>query len=146
MMKYYKTPLLLLFVSIAVFSIAKAQRRVGPPPRRAHTVTQSSGELKLVPATQAPSIPSDISIQIEGDDRVIRANGIPDHSTGVFPNRGNPHEIETQSYEYRIPAHPETARKITSLGMHNFGIAVNGVPFDPGAAEWYLGDRSSVWV
>lgn len=146
MIKYfYKIPLLIFFVSIVVFSLAKAQRRGGPPPSRAHTVTQSSGKLKLVQAIQMPVVPSDVSIQVEGDERVIRANGIPYHSTGAFPNRGNPHEIEIQSYEYRIPAHPETARRTTPLGMHNFGIAVNGVPFDPGAAEWYLGDRSSIW-
>ena len=29
--------------------------------------------------------------------------------------------------------------------MQDFGIAVNGVPFDPGAAEFYLGDRQSGW-
>ncbi|MCA9069363.1 MAG: YHYH protein, partial [Planctomycetaceae bacterium] len=62
-----------------------------------------------------------------------------------FPNRGNPHHITEQSYEYRIPARPQAARRITPLRMHNFGIAINGVPFDPGAAEWYLGDPSSPW-
>jgi hypothetical protein len=29
--------------------------------------------------------------------------------------------------------------------MQSFGIAVNGVSFDPGAAEWYLGDRRGGW-
>jgi hypothetical protein len=76
---------------------------------------------------------------------VIRANGIPNHETGAFPNHGNPHPIAEQSYEYRIPAHAKMADKVTPLRMHNFGIAVNGVPFDPGAAEWYLGNRSSPW-
>lgn len=29
--------------------------------------------------------------------------------------------------------------------MHPFGYGVNGVPFDPGAAEWYLGNRNGGW-
>ena len=116
----------------------------GPPPLRPHNVTQAR-DLHLVPATVQPPGKSSVSITIEGDDRVIRANGVPVHRTGPFPNRGNPHRIESQSYRYRIPAHPQAAEKITPLRMQSFGIAINGVPFDPGAAEWYRGDPRGGW-
>ncbi|MSP96628.1 MAG: hypothetical protein EXR29_05245 [Betaproteobacteria bacterium] len=47
-----------------------------------------------------------VSFAIEGDSRVIRADGLPDHETGAFPNRGNPNRISAQRYELRVPARP----------------------------------------
>ena len=88
---------------------------------------------------------SQISISIEGDLRVIRANGLPDHSTGQFPNRGNPNRIAPQNYVFHVPAKPKEAANPTPLGMNPFGVAVNGVVFDPGAAEWWNNDRASGW-
>ena len=116
----------------------------GRRPPRDHRVTQSR-ELRLVPATEQPRYRKQVAIKIEGEHRVIRANGVPAHRTGPFPNRGNPHSIATQSYQYRVPVNPKKADLITPLRMQNFGIAVNGIPFDPGAAEWYRGDRQGGW-
>lgn len=145
-MKQLINPLVAILVTMMAYTAIQGQpgRRPGPP-RRRHMVNQSPAKLSLVPATQKPPSASMVSVAIEGDHRVIRANGIPSHDTRAFPNQGNPHSIAEQSYEYRIPADPKTAPRITPLGMHNFGIAVNGVPFDPEAAEWYLGDPSSPW-
>jgi len=98
-----------------------------------------------VPADQAPITTSQVSILLEGPWRVIRANGVAAHDTGLFPNRGNPHAIESQDYQLRVPAVGQIQSHTTQLGRYNFGIAVNGVPFDPGAAEWYLGKRNSQW-
>ena len=92
-----------------------------------------------------PTFPSEVSIQVEGPVRIIRSNGIPNHVTGQFPNRGNPNTIGTQQYEFRMPADPKPAAKVTPLRMQPFGVAVNGVVFDPGAAEWWNRDRSSGW-
>jgi YHYH protein len=86
-----------------------------------------------------------VTISVEGDVRVIRANGIPDHQTGRFPGPGNPNTIGPQKYEFRVPLHPKPAEKTTALRMQPFGVAVNGVVFDPGAAEWWNGDRNSGW-
>lgn len=88
---------------------------------------------------------SKVSITVEGDTRVIRANGLPDHATGQFPNRGNPNRIAPQNYAFRVPAKPKSADKVTPLVFQAFGIAVNGVVFDPGAAEWWQDDRNSGW-
>jgi len=97
------------------------------------------------PADGATGAVSQVSITIEGDQRVIRANGLPNHSTGPFPNRGNPNRIAPQNYLFRVPARPKAAAKPTPLGMNPFGVAVNGVVFDPGAAEWWNNDHSSGW-
>jgi hypothetical protein len=115
------------------------------PRTRIHTTIQSSGNIDVVKANQKPITSNQISIKIAGDERVISANGVSQHLTGNFPNSGNPHEITEQSYTYRVPAKPSISGKVTALGLHNFGIGVNGVPFDPGAAEWYQGERNSKW-
>jgi len=86
-----------------------------------------------------------VEIVVRGDYRYITANGIPNHRHGDFPNRGNPNTIRAQSYTFRVPAKPQLANDPTPLGMNPFGIAINGVPFDPGAAEWWNRDPSSGW-
>ncbi|QDU82830.1 hypothetical protein Pla110_45930 [Polystyrenella longa] len=88
---------------------------------------------------------SRVDIEIEGDFRLIEANGLPDHQHGQFPNRRNPHSITTQRYAYRVPAKPETASRLTYLGRSPFGIATNGIPFDPGTAEYWQNDPDSGW-
>ncbi len=115
-----------------------------PQPRK-HTVIQSDGVLNVDPADVVLPYPIDVSITVEDDKRVITANGIPEHAVGKFPNRANPNAIEPQSYRYEMPAQPALAAAMTQARMHNFGIAANGVPFDPHAAEWYLGVRGSPW-
>ncbi len=112
---------------------------------RQHTVVQSDGDLNLIVADTAPVAANRISVTVSGETRILTANGISDHPTGAFPNRGNPHSIETQNYRFRIPAYPEVNGWVTPLTLGDFGISVNGVPFDPGAAEWYRGDRDSGW-
>src|SRR4051794_17938529 len=62
-----------------------------------------------------------VSIAIEGNYRVIRANGLPDHEPGKFPNRGNPNSIQPQNYVFKVPAHPQVVAKVTPLRMQPFG-------------------------
>lgn len=145
MRKLVATAATLVVIGCVAYSVAQSPKPGGPPPLRRHTVTESKGTLSLVPATERPRAENEVSIELERDSRVIRANGIPDHLTGPFPNRGNPHSIAPQKYVYAIPAKPQAAERVTPLRMQSFGIAVNGVPFDPGAAEWYLGHRDSEW-
>lgn len=94
-------------------------------------------------AIMAAALKNAVSIKVEGDRRMIVANGIPDHEPGQFPNRGNPNSISTQDYRYSIPSRPQIAPQPTALRMQSFGIAVNGVPFDPNAAEWW--DEARQW-
>ncbi|MGB0734091.1 MAG: YHYH protein, partial [Pontibacterium sp.] len=84
-------------------------------------------------------------ISTDGAYRVIRSDGLPDHSTGRFPNRNNPNKIQQQNKTYRVPLNPEYRSQTTPLGMWPFGIALNGVVFDPAAAEFWRNDRHSGW-
>lgn len=86
-----------------------------------------------------------VSIDIKGPFRLINSNGIPAHLTGQFPNPGNPNTISEQSYHFRVPASPKISGFITPLQMQPFGVAINGVPFDPKANEYWQGNAFSGW-
>jgi len=94
-------------------------------------------------AEQLP--PNRVTIDVEGKSRVVQSNGIPDHKPGTFPNRHNPNTIRAQQYRFRMDVEPQKARSSSLLGMNLFGVALNGVPFDPGAAEYWNRDRNSGW-
>ncbi len=74
--------------------------------------------------------------------RIIVSNGIPNHETGQFPNRGNPNSISAQRYEFRMTLTPKPAAKPVPAIHASFGVAVNGVPFEAGTAEFWNGDRA----
>jgi hypothetical protein len=86
-----------------------------------------------------------VSITISGGERVIKANGLPDHTPGQFPRPHNPNTIYAQSYDLKVPSSPFVAGQVTSAGHALFGVAINGVPFDPSTAEFWNDDRSSGW-
>ena len=109
-----------------------------------HNATQK-GKFALVPATEPPPGTNEVTITIEGDRRVVTSNGLPAHLTGRFPNGDNPNSIRAQHYRFTLPAHPLAAAEPTPLRRQPFGIAVNGVLFDPGTAEMWHNDRSSAW-
>lgn len=94
---------------------------------------------------RAPAAESAVTITEADGYRIITANGIPDHSPGRFPNRNNPNAIAPQQHRYRVPLTPVVARRLVPVGLNTFGVAVNGVPFDPGAAEWYQRNPRSGW-
>ena len=79
--------------------------------------------------------------------RFVRADGLPNHPTGAFPNRSNPNRISAQSYYFRMPLKPaKTGRATYYRPNHLFGVAVNGVAFDPNTAEFWNDDRRSGWM
>lgn len=88
---------------------------------------------------------NEVRIEVRGEFRYIESNGIPEHETGRFPNRHNPNRISGQRHTFRVPLHPEEAERTTPLGLWPFGVAVNGVPFDPGAAEFWRRNPLSGW-
>ncbi|MEM6749676.1 MAG: YHYH protein [Planctomycetota bacterium] len=77
-----------------------------------------------------------MTIEVRGDTRVITCNGVADHATGRFPNRNNPNAVSAQRYRFRVPVNPEMADEPVRERVL-FGVALNGVPFDPGTAEYY---------
>lgn len=85
-------------------------------------------------------------IEVKGAVRTIEANGIADHETGAFPNRGNPNSIREQSYVFQVPAKPKANESFTPLRRGGLmGVAINGVPFDPGTADFWDRDPNSRW-
>ena len=88
-----------------------------------------------------------VQVTVTESLRVIRANGLPDHTTGAFPNPDNPNSISPQEYTFELPRKGTPANRPTALVLPQpFGIAVNGVVFDPMAAEWYQRDPASGWT
>lgn len=77
--------------------------------------------------------------------RLIVSNGIPNHETGQFPHRGNPGRISSQRHSFRVPLEPKIAEKITPQAQGKIGMALNGIPFDPGTAEAWNNDPRSSW-
>ena len=90
------------------------------------------------------SLSNQVSIEAREGYRYIYSNGIPNHATGEFPNTGNPNTISTQNHTYRVPLNPQLTDTVTPV-MPAFGVALNGVPFEPGTGEFWQRDRSSGW-
>jgi hypothetical protein len=87
-----------------------------------------------------------VSITVSGGQRIIQANGLPDHAPGQFPRPGNPNTISAQLYNFKVPVSPQLAEHPASSARWWFGVAVNGVPFEPGTAEFWNNERGSAWV
>ncbi len=86
-----------------------------------------------------------VSITTEGDFRIIKSNGWPDHLPGAFPRRGNPNTASPQEYSFRVSLKPRPAPEPAHRGGWFFAVGVNGVPFEPGTAETWNNDRASGW-
>lgn len=93
----------------------------------------------------ATALQNEVRITTDENYRYIRSNGIPDHQPGQFPNRGNPNMIRPQNHSYRVPLNPQKADRLTPAARQPFGVALNGVPFDPGTAEVWRNDPRSGW-
>jgi len=138
-------PLRFLAAILAV-AAAGAVLAQGPRPARVHTATEAR-PVHLLPASETPPGGNRVEILERGAHREVRANGIPSHPVGPFPNRANPNRITAQDHDFMIPSNPKSARHITPGRQAGgpFGIALNGVLFEPGTAEFWKGDRTSGW-
>lgn len=137
---------ILSFTIASLFFLGTSEAKEnGPPPARKHTAIQSH-RITPVPANVKPVFQSIVSVTVENGQRKIKSNGIPTHLVGRFPNCGNPHSISRQRHSFSMPLNPRLKEQITELESGwVFGVAINGVPFEPLAAEWYLGARNSIW-
>jgi hypothetical protein len=86
-----------------------------------------------------------VEIRTDVAYRYITSNAIPDHDPGAFPNRNNPHRISAQNLSFRVALNPRLTGRARPIGMNAFAVALNGVPFDPSAAEWWQNNRHSGW-
>jgi len=78
---------------------------------------------------------SAITVSLEGDQRLVRANNLPDHKTGVFPVARaddayrydrNPNSIREQDILLRLPAVPQLASNPSCVPMGMIGFALTG--------------------
>ena len=126
-----------------LFAATALAQRAGRPPARFHTATETA-EVTLLPANETISSPQ-ASIDVSGPTRTIVSNGIPSHPVGTFPNRGNPHTITAQDYVLTVTTEPKRTGKTTDSRRWLWGVAVNGVPFEAGTAEYWHGERRGGW-
>ncbi len=109
-------------------------RRRQPPPQHVEMEVVDLPELS-------------VSIRIDGDQRIITTNTLPNHPIGEFPNPNNPNALRSLDREIRIPLHPQRAQRPTRAAPE-FGVALNGVIFDSGTGEFWTpsGERGfSAW-
>jgi hypothetical protein len=130
-----KLDLVLLLCGALILAVSSEGR--AHPGHEGDTET-AAGSSSGLPAPQ-------VTITEEGGYRVIKANGVPNHEIGQFPGPGCPNAASAQSYSLRVPLHPKTNSTFTQLKQQSIGVAVNGVPFDPGTAEYWKNDHSSIW-
>ncbi len=78
---------------------------------------------------------SAISVTLEGDKRVIRANDLPQHPTGIFPIQTsdpayqydhNPNSIQAQQILLTLPAMPVATADPGCVPMGMIGFALDG--------------------
>ena len=86
-----------------------------------------------------------VTVNVAGGIRSIVSNGLSNSRTGQFPNANCPNAITAQSYSYSLPAAGTQTTYAAFSIPQPFGIAVDGVLFDPLAAEYWNNDPSSGW-
>jgi hypothetical protein len=147
-----KTPLITL---LTVLALAGSGPLCAHPGHEHDTEQGSAAGKSANPSTRKPTRVSfaaeeratgHVKITEREGYRYVEADGLPNHETGRFPNRGNPNTIRAQAYDFRVPLVSKlVAGPRPFVGGWVFGVALNGVPFDPLTAEFFRGDRRSPW-
>lgn len=92
--------------------------------------------LTLSAAAQAHD--NEVEMIVKFAERCFVTNGLPDHDTGTFPNKGNPNRIAKQNIRVCVPGKPPwTPGATPQYHRGSIGIAINGIQFRPGTAEYY---------
>jgi hypothetical protein len=128
---------ILITTLITIQCIAAKGRAVSAPSNGTDTTGTTA------PVSNGLAWPNVVSITTDALYRYIRSNGIPDHTTGTFPNARNPNTIAPQNYSFRLSLHP--ALRTTATPVGRAAVAVNGLLFDPGTAEYWRNNPSSGW-
>ena len=91
----------------------------------------------LLTAAAFSEAQASVQITDQGTKRCIRSNGLPNHSTGQFPNRGNPHRMRPQNISVCLPKNPTKRSRPTEIERGSIGIGLNGVMIRPEAADYW---------
>lgn len=81
----------------------------------------------------AGSVQAHGTITVDGDQRCITSDGVPDHETGPWRAGAT---VEEQNHRFCMDATPELAGTISRRARIS-GITVTGIPMRPGTAEYY---------
>lgn len=76
---------------------------------------------------------SSVRISVDGDQRCITSDGIPDHEWGPWREGAT---VQPQDHKFCIDATPELTGTVTRNARIS-GITVTGIPLRPGTAEFY---------
>ncbi|NKB50942.1 MAG: YHYH protein [Rhizobiaceae bacterium] len=87
-------------------------------------------------ATPTHAHNNQVKISVEGGQRCIVSNGLPNHRTGSFPNRGNPNRISKQNVHLCVTTSPSKGRRPQWVGG-SIGVGINGIQFRPTTADYY---------
>jgi YHYH protein len=97
-------------------------------------VWNPSGKPQVEGAVSWPN--ASITVSVEGNERVVRANNLPMHPSGQFPIRPgsaahaydrNPNSIREQPVLLRLPAQPKIAEQPSCVPLGMIGFALSGV-------------------
>lgn len=82
--------------------------------------------------------PSQFTIALNGDARVIQGNDLPNHPTGQYPIASsdaayqydrNPNSIKSQTIQINLPANPQPAAQPSCLPGGQIGVMLSGAYF-----------------
>ena len=76
---------------------------------------------------------SDYSWVCNTQNRLLSANGIPNHEVGTFPNANNPNTISVQNISETFTISPSVISN-SGTSARIVAYALNGIKFDPGTA------------
>ena len=128
----------LILAAMAVPAFAHGEKGHAPP-----AGAERKKALSILSKAEAAAR---IEIDAANGVRFIRADGLPDHEPGRFPNANNPNSIRAQGYTLRVPLAPRRNAEFRPSRVQPFGVALNGVLFDPGTAEFWNNDPRSGWI
>ncbi|MEO1138008.1 MAG: YHYH protein [Pseudomonadota bacterium] len=78
-------------------------------------------------------VQANVTITVDGDQRCITSDGVPDHATGPWRAGAT---VEEQDHRFCMDATPELTGTITRRARIS-GITLTGIPLRPGTAEYY---------
>ena len=118
--------------------------------RTSEKTDDTTGSIETEPVVGTTNVLCDYSQSIYNDDesvnaisnaqwscddsnRLLSANGIPDHEVGTFPNANNPSAISEQTVEVSFPLEPEVVAE-EGTATRIVAYCLNGVKFEVGTA------------
>lgn len=124
----------IIFVLLISLGGCNANDKISKMSNKAYHL--SSKKSKLVNYNKPKINPNKFEISLTNDKRCFLSNGIPNHKTGLFPNKGNPNTISFQQIDVCVPRYPKKLSIYTKINGI-IGIALNGNLFRPETAGFW---------